>query len=105
MAYKPKLRKDRMKPFIAQGLVTIALAGAILLMTLVDFSSAFEKFHKIFFTNDLWILDPRTDVLIQMLPQIFFETMAKYMAGTWFALSMILMVFGFMFDRRIQKAK
>lgn len=51
-------------------LVVIGLSvGAIL----VDFTNLFIKFHEIFFTNDLWLLDPRTDVLIQMLPEVFFR--------------------------------
>lgn len=41
-----------------------------------DFTRYFIYFHKIFFTNDLWILDPRTDLLIQMLPEPFFINMA-----------------------------
>lgn len=38
----------------------------------IDFSSAFIKFHKIFFNNDLWILDPKTDLMIRMLPENYF---------------------------------
>ncbi len=41
-----------------------------------DFSAAFVKFHEIFFDNDLWLLNPATDRLIQMLPEIFFRDAA-----------------------------
>nr|WP_300002267.1 TIGR01906 family membrane protein [Tissierella sp.] len=41
-----------------------------------DFNKYFTYFHKIFFTNDLWILDPSTDLMIQMLPEEFFSSMA-----------------------------
>jgi len=37
---------------------------------LIDFDTAFTTFHKIFFTNDDWILYS-TDALIQLLPQEF----------------------------------
>ncbi len=37
-----------------------------------NFSKYFVLFHKIFFDNDLWLLDPRTDILINMVPEIFF---------------------------------
>jgi integral membrane protein (TIGR01906 family) len=30
------------------------------------------KFHQIVFTNDLWLLDPRTDRLINLVPETFF---------------------------------
>lgn len=37
-----------------------------------DFNTYFVKFHEIFFTNDLWILNPDTDLMIRMLPEGFF---------------------------------
>lgn len=36
------------------------------------FDAAFVGFHKLFFTNDLWILNPVTDRLIQLMPIDFF---------------------------------
>ena len=41
-------------------------------LSLVDFSDAFEKFHEIFFKNDLWQLNPKTDLLIRLMPEEFF---------------------------------
>lgn len=49
-------------------------AGAGLLF-LSDFNKYFTIFHEIFFDNDLWLLDPRTDLLIRMLPEGFFLDM------------------------------
>ena len=42
----------------------------------VDFNRAFILFHHLLFTNDLWLLNPMTDVLIQMFPEVFFSDMA-----------------------------
>lgn len=39
---------------------------------MVDFNRYFTYFHLIFFNNDLWLLNPNTDLLIQMLPEEFF---------------------------------
>ncbi|UQK58605.1 TIGR01906 family membrane protein [Fenollaria massiliensis] len=39
---------------------------------LTDFSGAFVKFHEIFFDNQLWQLDPSTDLLIRLMPEEFF---------------------------------
>jgi len=39
----------------------------------VDFTSFWVSFHHLFFTNDLWLLNPETDVLIMMVPQQFFS--------------------------------
>lgn len=52
------------------------LVGALGLMVYFNFDKYFTYFHKIFFTNDLWLLDPKTDLLIQMLPEEFFISMA-----------------------------
>lgn len=39
------------------------------------FTVSFEYFHKIFFANDLWLLDYETDYMIRILPEEFFFTM------------------------------
>ena len=39
---------------------------------IVDFNYTFTLFHKIMFTNDLWILDPNSDFLFMIYPQRFF---------------------------------
>ena len=46
---------------------------AIIIFCLVDFNAFWTQFHHIFFTNDLWLLDPNTDILIQMVPGPFFN--------------------------------
>ena len=43
----------------------LALLGAI---ALADFGALFTQFHLVSFTNDLWMLDPRTDNLIRIFP-------------------------------------
>lgn len=40
-----------------------------------DFTKYFTIFHEIFFTNDLWLFDPSTDLMIRMLPEGFFYDM------------------------------
>ena len=47
------------------------LLGAI---AAVNFNFFWTNFHHLFFSNNLWILDPSTDVLIQMMPtQLFYD--------------------------------
>ena len=38
----------------------------------VFFSESFVYFHKLFFDNDLWLLDYETDLMIRILPEEFF---------------------------------
>lgn len=56
------------------GTLVIVVGLGVLVMT--DFTKYFYAFHEVFFTNDLWLLDPKTDVLIQMLPEVFFRDIA-----------------------------
>lgn len=48
---------------------------AIGLLFWVDFERFWTIFHQIFFSNDLWILDPATDRMILMVPSYFFSTL------------------------------
>ena len=53
----------------------IIWSGIILLIILgmvINFNYTFTLFHKIFFRNDLWILDPRNDYLLILFPERFF---------------------------------
>lgn len=59
------------------GLGLLALPFVVFgVWAVVDFTSAFEAFHRVLFTNELWILNPDTDLLIQILPERFFSDIA-----------------------------
>jgi len=53
------------------GILTVVVLGLAGLVSLVDFSEAFVKFHQMAFSNDDWMLDPRTDYLIMLYPEGF----------------------------------
>jgi integral membrane protein (TIGR01906 family) len=70
-------REDSLRSLAGQvvtaALVTLAVvlvAGAV---ALTGFDAAFERFHLLFFDNDLWRLNPATDRLIQMFPPEFWQ--------------------------------
>ena len=52
--------------------VLVAVLAAFIMS---NFNKVFVIFHEIFFTNDLWLFDPRTDYMIRMLPEGFFYDM------------------------------
>jgi integral membrane protein (TIGR01906 family) len=61
---------------VAQALLSGALlTGALVLATAVlasvGFDGAWHRLHLFAFTNDLWLLDPASDHLIQMFPRDF----------------------------------
>ena len=64
------------KPFTGGMLTGFGSAGAacmaLALWALTGFDSLFTAFHRLAFTNDGWLLDPRTDLLIRLMPTEFF---------------------------------
>lgn len=58
--------------YLAGAAIFIVLLGAIALAISQDFLWFWNSFHYLIFTNDLWQLDPQTDILIQMVPEEFF---------------------------------
>ena len=46
----------------------------------LDFNSAFNFFHRLLFTNDLWLLNPETDLLIRICPSSMFAGMGLRIA-------------------------
>lgn len=70
--------------------IGITLIAGILFMT--DFHRYFMIFHEIFFTNDLWLLDPDTDLLIRLLPEGFFLDMVKRIGFIFLILMVIVLV-------------
>lgn len=54
----------------------IVFLTTLLLSIYIDFSKVFTVFHKIFFNNDYWIFDERTDPIIRVLPEEVFKLYA-----------------------------
>ena len=53
------------------GMLSVIFLVSIGVFSLLLFDQFFLQFHEIFFSNDLWRLDPKTDRLIQIYPQKF----------------------------------
>lgn len=58
---------------LRNGLISFIVFMAILVgIITTNFTKYFVIFHKIFFSNNLWILNPETDRLINIVPEPFF---------------------------------
>ncbi len=76
----------------------------VFILTLTSFSESFVKFHHIFFDNDLWMLNPETDMMIRMLPEGFFNQLTIKIVVTY--ISMLLLVhLAVLIARRIFKKR
>ncbi len=58
-----------------------AVFTGITVWALADFDGLFVTFHRLAFTNDGWLLDPRTDLLIRLMPVNFFITLGTRILG------------------------
>lgn len=63
-------------------LVTGAVAAAAVWGAL-DFGGLFTAFHRLAFTNDLWLMNPATDLIIRLMPTAFFVRYALLIGGVW----------------------
>ena len=61
-------------------LIPLLPFGAFAAWAAIDFDGAFTFFHRLLFTNDLWLLDPRTDLLIRICPESMFMAMGRMIA-------------------------
>ena len=68
-----------------------------------DFSKYFIMFHHIFFRNDLWILDPATDMLINIVPEGFFSDTVLHIGITFFLCVVIVFGLALFFLRKSKK--
>lgn len=85
----------RFKRQMAQGalwgcLLLMASVLALIVWGLADFDGLFVLFHRLSFTNDLWLLNPQTDLLIRLMPTSFFIHYAALLGGTWLGLLLLL---------------
>lgn len=70
--------KKLLLSYLSKGMIQASICLGILLLFFgmwiaYDFTGFWTWFHTIFFSNDLWLLDPRTDFMICMLPEIIFN--------------------------------
>jgi integral membrane protein (TIGR01906 family) len=61
------------REILVSAALSAAAIGVLGVIALAGFDTAFERFHVIFFSNDLWQLDPARDHLIQMFPDGFWR--------------------------------
>lgn len=64
---------------LVSSIATAIGIGLMAMLAMNQFQTAFIRFHELLFTNELWLLDPRTDFLIQIMPEAFFVEAAKWL--------------------------
>ena len=95
------------------ALAGLRLGGSLLLFGLValgvlfatQFNAMFVGFHMLAFTNEFWLLDPRTDYLVMLFPTGFWQDVF-FMAGALTGLLALCIVVGTsLIERRIARTE
>jgi len=73
----------------------------ILFGIIINFNATFILFHKIFFRNDLWILDPRSDYLLIMFPERFFLEVCLAILLVFVIINFLFFITSLFLDRRL----
>lgn len=72
--------------------MVVALIAAAMLLA---FHLLFTQFHLLSFTNDLWMLDPRTDRLLLMFPDGFWFDVALGVGILTFLEALLIALLGY----------
>ena len=74
-AYLLRDRRRARSIALLSPLILLVPVGGFALWAAFDFDGAFTFFHRVLFDNDLWLLDPRTELLIRICPESMFSAM------------------------------
>jgi integral membrane protein (TIGR01906 family) len=77
--------------------------GAIGVYAAVDFNRFWIGFHHIFFTNDLWMLDPAASRMIRMFEETFFADLVGRILAVFLAITCDTGLLAGILNQRIKK--
>ncbi len=99
-AFINKIKKSEFAEVLGKVLLSYGfIIGSILIYAVLDFDSFWTTFHHLIFSNDLWLLDPRTDRLINMVPLEFFMGIVFRILLTLVIVFMVL----FLIKKKLEK--
>lgn len=81
--------------------ILIVLPSVLSIFAFTDFNFIFTLFHKISFSNDLWLFDPAEDPVINILPEKYFMHQAIFIMLI-ILISAMLMLFAY---KKLKKEK
>ncbi len=102
------LRKNEIYGAVIKATLYVIPAISVLIVVLggmfaLDFNTNFVKFHLLFFDNDLWILNPNTDLLINMVPEAYFYGVIMLIVGLVISLIALFMYLYYNIYKRLKR--
>ncbi|MCC5910532.1 MAG: TIGR01906 family membrane protein [Clostridiaceae bacterium] len=93
-------RRNLSKAAMYTAMANVDLIILLFLLMHINFQRYFDYFHYIFFDNDLWLLDPDKEILIQMLPQEFFYNTALNIAIIYIGSIVVVGIVGYLYHKK-----
>lgn len=93
MVYKKRKIKSGNLFLLSSILGILPIIMLVILMN-IDFYKYFTIFHEIFFSNDLWLLDPKVDRLVNIFPESFFYDTALRIIIYYLTAQAVLFILG-----------
>ena len=98
---------------VGVGLIALGVFGVYAMLNAQGFEALFVRFHELLFTNDLWLMNPETDILIRMMPQLLFVRAGQELVRlalqsfliTDILLMLVYMLVGGMIRRQLTEGK
>jgi integral membrane protein (TIGR01906 family) len=76
--------------YLTALVILVVFAVFLIVVGMNNFTFLFTKFHHVFFDNDLWILDPRHDNLVNVMQESVFSDAAVTIGCIWGISSAVL---------------
>lgn len=89
--------------YIRVSILFLFVLTALLFYAISDFTTFWTNFHKVFFTNDLWLLNPNTSIMINMFPETFFNHLVFAIAGSFLIIILCLLFYSIHYQRKLRK--
>ncbi|MDR1558879.1 MAG: TIGR01906 family membrane protein [Clostridiales bacterium] len=80
-------------------IVFLIIASALIAVIASNFDRAFTVFHELFFNNDLWILNPDTDLLVNIVPLGFFMDISATVGAIFAGLCLAVIAVSIIYNR------
>lgn len=95
-----KQKRDVFRGYTYSNYIFLAIFAFIAVYAATDFTNFWLSFHYVFFTNDLFYLNPATDNLILMVPEQFFFDLVFRIVGWFVGICAVLYAVSLYFGKR-----
>lgn len=90
--------------YIRVSIMFLFALTALILYAISDFTTFWTNFHKIFFANDLWLLNPNTSIMINMFPETFFYHLVFAIAISFVFVLIMFFVYSVRYQKKLRNS-